>query len=313
MSKFKSSVFGGYNKADVNAEISALNKKIEEAEAEKKRLKHEAESAEIRVSELEKQISELKAANEDFKAEKHENEKIYGDIAKIYKRAYGAGREIVCDSKETADKLLSEIEKHFENTMGETAGMIDEYAAIQRDIADIFSQLNEKLSYTADSAAAMLKRAKAFAEIYGGIKNTVEKSAEGAQILLAEYDAAAAEFTVREQKEESAFKPEEKLEKQTDIAEAEPETYAEPKAYTVKPHLITPAVQENTATETPTEQADEPTGKKSENGKTDSFTQFGRKSKISAEDRSELLRKALLKNGGNWITDLAIDKQEKAW
>ena len=29
------------------------------------------------------------------------------------------------------------------------------------------------------------------------------------------------------------------------------------------------------------------------------FTQFGRKSKISAQDRSELLRKALLKNGGN--------------
>ena len=28
MSKFKNSFFGGYNKADVNAEISALNKKI---------------------------------------------------------------------------------------------------------------------------------------------------------------------------------------------------------------------------------------------------------------------------------------------
>ena len=38
---------------------------------------------------------------------------------------------------------------------------------------------------------------------------------------------------------------------------------------------------------------------KPENDKNNSFTQFGRKSKISAEDRSELLRKALLKNGGN--------------
>ena len=36
MSKFKNSFFGGYNKADVNAEISALNKKIEESEAESK-------------------------------------------------------------------------------------------------------------------------------------------------------------------------------------------------------------------------------------------------------------------------------------
>ena len=32
--------------------------------------------------------------------------------------------------------------------------------------------------------------------------------------------------------------------------------------------------------------------------KQDEFTQFGRKSRISAEDRNELLRKALLRNGG---------------
>lgn len=113
MSKFKNSFFGGYNKADVNAEISALNKKIEESEAEKKRLMHEAESAESRVSELEKQISELISANEGFKTEKQENDKIYGDIAKIYKRAYGAGREIVCDSRETAAELLKKNRKAF--------------------------------------------------------------------------------------------------------------------------------------------------------------------------------------------------------
>ena len=165
MSKFKNSFFGGYNKADVNAEISALNKKIEESEAEKKRLMHEAESAESRVSELEKQISELISANEGFKTEKQENDKIYGDIAKIYKRAYGAGREIVCDSRETAAELLKKIEKHFDDTMSETAGMIDEYETIQRDIADIFSRLNEKLSYTADSAAAMLDKPKKYATI----------------------------------------------------------------------------------------------------------------------------------------------------
>ena len=48
--------------------------------------------------------------------------------------------------------------------------MIDEYETIQRDIADIFSRLNEKLSYTADSAAAMLDKAKSFAE--KGAKDT---------------------------------------------------------------------------------------------------------------------------------------------
>ena len=84
MSNFINSFFGGYYNAVVIADISALNKKIEESEAEKKRLMHEAESAESRVSELEKQISELISANEGFKTEKQENDKIYGDIAKIY-------------------------------------------------------------------------------------------------------------------------------------------------------------------------------------------------------------------------------------
>ena len=297
MSKFKNSFFGGYNKADVNAEISALNKKIEESEAEKKRLMHEAESAESRVSELEKQISELIAANEDFKTEKQENDKIYGDIAKIYKRAYGAGREIVCDSRETAAELLKKIEKHFDSTMSETAGMIDEYETIQRDIADIFSRLNEKLSYTADSAAAMLDKAKAFAEIYGSIKGTVEKSSETAERLLAEYDTAAAEFTVQDLPTENVHNAPEQAESQPEPAESEN------KIFTVKPHLVTPASADSTVSEVPTEQAEERVEErveeKPENDKNSSFTQFGRKSKISAEDRSELLRKALLKNGGN--------------
>lgn len=297
MSKFKNSFFGGYNKADVNAEISALNKKIEESEAEKKRLMHEAESAESRVSELEKQISELISANEGFKTEKQENDKIYGDIAKIYKRAYGAGREIVCDSRETAAELLKKIEKHFDDTMSETAGMIDEYETIQRNITDIFSRLNEKLSYTADSAAAMLDKAKAFAEIYGSIKGTVEKSAENTERLLAEYDTAAAEFTVQDSPTENVHNTAEKAESQPEPVESENKTY------TVKPHLVTTAAADSTVSEVPTEQAEEKveekTEEKPENDKNNSFTQFGRKSKISAEDRSELLRKALLKNGGN--------------
>ena len=49
MIKFRSSFLGGYNKADVNSEISELNKKLEESEAEKKRLLREAENAEERL------------------------------------------------------------------------------------------------------------------------------------------------------------------------------------------------------------------------------------------------------------------------
>lgn len=70
-----------------------------------------SDSLKIGVAIVERSVVRLKTENDSLAAENEtltqkngETEELYGDIAKIYGRAYGAGREIVCDSKETAEK-----------------------------------------------------------------------------------------------------------------------------------------------------------------------------------------------------------------
>lgn len=305
MIKFRSSFLGGYNKADVNSEISELNKKLEEYEAEKKRLLREAENAEERVSCLEKQISELTESNKRLEKEKSENGELFENVAKIYKRAYGVGSEIVCDSKETAVQLLTELNEGFENAMGDTAGLIGEYEIAEREINDNFAAIGADIRKIGKSVEETLKKAKLFAEIYGKIKNTVDSSVENSERILAKYEAEASEFLAVKHEspaENTVSDVQPEIANAETVSEPQPAAAEETEAdFSETEKNIAddkPSQPENYRVEKFTPVKQEPQSA-AEAGKTGDFTQFGRKSKISAQDRSELLRKALLKNGGN--------------
>ncbi|MDD6203935.1 MAG: hypothetical protein PUC05_02930, partial [Firmicutes bacterium] len=215
MSNLKKAFFGGYKKSEVDAAVNELNKQLEAADLDRKKLQQESRSAEEKIAYLEKQLSDLSSENEKLNAvnerldtanknlnaenarlnsERAQGEAIFNDIAKIYRRAYGAGREIVCDSKETAQKLLNDISVRFDEAMGETHGIIEEYETVHRDINDLFASLSRDISDVAQTASQMLDRAKMFAGIYGQLKSAVNSAQENTQRLFAEYDMQASEF-----------------------------------------------------------------------------------------------------------------------
>lgn len=104
------------------------------------------------------------------------------------------GHEIVCDSKQTAQQLLQRLTDRFDDTMGETEGILADYEAAEQEIATLFAALNQQIDDVAQSAAQMLERAKAFTDIYREMQHTVSETRQGAEELLSAYEAQASEF-----------------------------------------------------------------------------------------------------------------------
>lgn len=420
MSNFKGTLFGGYKKADVDAKFDELNRKTADLEGVNNRLTLEVQSAVGKVAALEARVAALTAENgslaaqnkqltdsnaalskdvAELEAKRSRDDLLFGDIAKIYKRAYGSGREIVCDSRESALKLLETLSERFDAVMGDTDDMLARYEAVQREVAGMYSALNKDLAAVARSSALMLDKAKGFAGVYGELKDSVAAAKADSERVLAGYDAEASEFLssdftavpgfddVSAEDKRGAFEVirSDKSDKVADFAAdheeapesasaAEPaevntsaavaEAAAEAAAVAEEPAHVEPAkaarvqrtvvakvgvkraakpaacesagaeppVDGSEATDAPgetysaaavapeaanaPEAAEAPSTSKPEEPsvsaaasnrdaraesagrKQDEFTQFGRKSRISAEDRNELLRKALLRNGG---------------
>lgn len=318
MSNFKKSFFGGYKKSEVDAAVSELNTKLEACDADRKRLQREAQNAQSRIADLENKLSELRAENEKLNSGRIHSETVFNEIARIYKRAYGAGREIVCDSKETAQRLLNDIDARFDEMMGQTRGIIDEYETVHRDMDQLFETLSRDISGVAQTAAHMLERAKAFTGIYGQMKSTIDSAQEDTDRLLAEYDVQASEFlnsdfsaahgTADRHTEQAPASAEAVLPESEpaavpiDAAEENTETNPSDGRHALVAFSVRQTGEKEEDTQRPEEKtdntipkADESDGRQTAGG----FTQFGRKSKISEQDRSELLRKALLKNSGS--------------
>lgn len=329
MSELKKAFLGGYRRKAVDTELAELRQKLTEAENDRQRYRHEAEMAENRAAELERAAADWQAKASELEeklsmldamaqpastpiASATAGDGVFGNIARIYERAYGTGHQIVCDSKETALALLHGLETRFEEIMGASADTIQQYETLHRDVQELYVTLHRRISDVADSTSHMLKQAKDFYGIYDELKEEVVSARDSAATLLEEYDTQAAEFLGTK---ESSDAP-------TSTSTAAKETNAAPAAEPPLPYA--PADEAPPVAESETESAGEliaapteepvvastaeptankppirmvvsaPVGKPS-----GEFTQFGRKSRISAEDRSELLRKALLRNSGN--------------
>ena len=331
MSELKKAVLGGYRRKAVDARLAELQQKLDEAEADRQRYRHEAESAESRVAELERTAADWqsKAAQLEEKlslldamaqpapaptAAAAAGDGIFGNIARIYERAYGTGHQIVCDSKETALALLNGLEQRFDEVMGASAETIRQYEALNRNVQELYVTLSHRISDVADSTSHMLKQAKDFYGVYGELKEGVASARDNAAVLLGTYEDQAAEFLGTGDKDDAPAastdpvdapaapaEPEMTAAQPDTPAAAAAETAAEPTAPTAEP-TDAPAASPETepsaaadpaAVKPPIRMVVSPAAKAA-----GEFTQFGRKSRISPEERSELLRKALLRNGG---------------
>ena len=341
MSELKKAVLGGYRRKAVDARLAELQQRLDEAEADRQRYRHEVESAESRVAELERTAADWqsKAAQLEEKlslldamaqpapaptAAAAAGDGIFGNIARIYERAYGTGHQIVCDSKETALALLNGLEQRFDEVMGASAETIRQYEALNRNVQELYVTLSHRISDVADSTSHMLKQAKDFYGVYGELKEGVASARDNAAALLGTYEDQAAEFLGTGDKDDAPAASTDPVDAPTastdpvdaPAAPAEPEmttaqpdtpaaaaaeTAAEPTAPTTEP-IDAPAAPPETepsaaadpaAVKPPIRMVVSPAAKAA-----GEFTQFGRKSRISPEERSELLRKALLRNGG---------------
>lgn len=331
MSELKKAVLGGYRRKAVDARLAELQQRLDEAEADRQRYRHEVESAEIRVAELERTAADWqsKAAQLEEKlslldamaqpapsptAAAAAGDGIFGNIARIYERAYGTGHQIVCDSKETALALLNGLEQRFDEVMGASEETIRQYEALNRNVQELYVTLSHRISDVADSTSHMLKQAKDFYGVYGELKEGVASARDNAAALLGTYEDQAAEFLGTGDKDDAPAastdpidapaapaEPEMTTAQPDTPAAAAAETAAEPTAPTTEP-IDAPAAPPETepsaaadpaAVKPPIRMVVSPAAKAA-----GEFTQFGRKSRISPEERSELLRKALLRNGG---------------
>lgn len=331
MSELKKAVLGGYRRKAVDARLAELQQRLDEAEADRQRYRHEVESAEIRVAELERTAADWqsKAAQLEEKlslldamaqpapsptAAAAAGDGIFGNIARIYERAYGTGHQIVCDSKETALALLNGLEQRFDEVMGASAETIRQYEALNRNVQELYVTLSHRISDVADSTSHMLKQAKDFYGVYGELKEGVASARDNAAALLGTYEDQAAEFLGTGDKDDAPAASTDPVDAPAAPAEPEmttaqpapstaaaPETAAEPTAPTTEPIDAPEAPPETepsaavdpAAVKPPIRMVVSPAAKAA-----GEFTQFGRKSRISPEERSELLRKALLRNGG---------------
>ena len=293
MSELKKTLFGGYKKSAVDSKMQELTRQLDSADADNKRFAHELDATTARIAELEQQLAAAAAENAALKAEKSKNDAIFNNVAKIYQRAYDAGHDIVCDSKDITSQMLKKLDMQFDATMGDTAAMTAHYDATHRNMEALLAELTQKLDDVNRSAAQIMDKAKTFSGIYGDMKQVVANTQVHARQILTDYEQQASEFLTSNDQAEpetpAAVEPEAPVatEPEAPVA-AEPETPTTDSDLHVLPHPAGNPPVKTAATE------HTPAAPKSSS----EFTQFGRKSKISAQDRNELLRKALLRNGG---------------
>ncbi len=369
MSDLKKAFIGGYKKSAVDEVINALNEKLEKAEANEKQISRKLDNSESKIAELENQIEQLQLENENLKKT---NNNVFGDIAKVYKRAYDAGYDIVSESKDTTVNFLNDIYNRFDGSLEDTETALAKYEDIRYRIDQALSALNEGLRDIADSTSMILDKARSFSGVYGQMKDIMLSAVKDSENSLKEYENYSSEFlAVRETSEaENVFpsvEPEvtqiakEKAEPVTETAEPsaktpvtadaeietennlqadvitdstefkesadaeEAHTPAEPAAPVAADITAEPAAHTEDAVSTETDEPADPDAHTGpvvivasavnavRNGsvpaqpapaqvhsdRTAGFTQFGRKTKISPEDRNELIRKALMRNAGN--------------
>lgn len=299
MGIFKKAFFGGYKKSEVDAAVNELNMKLEESDSDKNRFKKELQNAEKRIAELEKELSDLGSENFRLSSDLARAEAVYEDIDKLNKHVFGEDAQAVSASREAAQKALNDIGDRCDKATEEIKRIIDGYETVHRDINTIIEAFKRDMNCAAQTAEIILDSAKAFVGIGVPNETAVDSASENVDSVPQTEEKADSDFSVLI--DAAAVAAEESVENSVGntAAEASPAEQAENAPDTAPADDVAEACLPEEKGSEPVvgvkKDQDKPAAPKSDGG----FTQYGRKSKISAEDRSELLRKALLKSGGN--------------
>lgn len=360
MANLKKSILGGYSKTSVDALIEELNKQINSLKEKESSLTDavmhkDSDIADLsaKIDKMKSEIETLTAENSSLKAETNKSRSVFENVAKIYERAYGAGHDIVLDSKTHSEQMLDHMNRLFYTALKNADETIARQNSLKQEISSLYGKLDLLINELTNNTDNLFKEAENYISIFEDFKGIKANTEEQAEIYFKEFEDFAAEFLtteeirktetdfvaaentvpspvvedeqaipsitqneeiiepiVSETKEDPATETNETFTQQQKTDEIAPSPESEPEQEVfdtiIQGETTTPdnaeAIEEPAAevnipmTEPQKSETTSPNEQKTESTE---FTQFGRKSKISAQDRSELLRKALLKNGGN--------------
>lgn len=351
----KKSLFGGYDKASVDALIEEHNKQINTLKEKESDLTDtvankisEIANLSAKVDEMRLEIEKLNTENNALKVETNKNHLIFENIAKIYERAYGAGHDIVLDSKTHSEQMIDRMTQLFIEASTNVNETIAKQNNLKQELASLYEKVNSLATELNNSTNALFKGAEEYISVFDVFKDIKTTTEARAKTHLKEFEDFASEFLIAEEiKKTETFtvisnnsvaspviEEEQAISHTTDdeqtispitqseeiivpvIVEAREDITDEPNETslsqpqetdeTVLLHEDEPEdeisntiVQEKITTPTNIEakvtsaqEANAPISKPQE------FTQFGRKSRVSSASREELIRRALLKNGG---------------
>ncbi len=353
---FKKSFFGGYNKAAVDTFIEEHNKKIDSLKEKESTLtdtiahkNSEIANLSLEIEKMKLEVEKTNAENSALKTEAKKSHLIFQNVAKIYKRAYDAGHNIVLDSKAYSDQMMNRMNQLFcaaSNNVNET---IAKRNNLKQELASLYAKTNSIIDELTNNTDDLFKSTEDFIAVFEVLENIKASTDEHVETHLKGFEEFASEFLTTDenkkdntvavisdndvvpslmeeepiispiaesdettspviceakdnivsQANEDSFSQQEEKD-QTDLSHEEK---AEDEIFdaTIQEKIATPADQKPSAEEviTPVAKLQEAdTTTTIEENKSQEFTQFGRKSRVSSKNREDLIRKALLKNGG---------------
>ena len=317
---FTKSFFGGYNKAAVDAFVEQRNEKIDSLKEKESTLtdtiahkNSEIANLSLEIEKMKSEIEKINAENSALKIEANKSHLIFKNVAKIYERAYGAGHDIVLDSKTHSEQMIDNVNKLFfaaSNSVNET---IAKQNSLKQELTSLYEKIYSLATELTNNTNALFKGAEDYISIFDVFNNIKTNTDEQVETHLKEFEDFGTEFLTAEEIKKNdivniipdsvAISPviEEEQEishtaddEQTIAPITQSEEIIEPVIFEVRedinaePNKTSLSQPQETETATPIEQKT----------KSQEFTQFGRKSRVSSASREELIRKALLKNGG---------------
>lgn len=202
----KKSFLGGYNKASVNSLIEEHNKKIDTLKEKESALTDtvankisEIANLSAKVDEMRLEIEKLTTENDALKIEANKNHLIFENIAKIYERAYGAGHDIVLDSKTHSEQMIDRMTQLFIETSNNVDETIAKQNNLKQELTSLYEKVNSLVTELSDTTNALFKGTDEYISVFDVFKDIKTTTEARAGTHLKEFEDFASEFLTAEE------------------------------------------------------------------------------------------------------------------
>ncbi len=198
MDKIKKSMFGGYNKAEVDAKFWDLEKRAERAEAEFAKASENCENLLQTAEQLRQELSvqearnaELQANLEEIKANPPADSSVIG---KVYLHAYETGAEIAGTAKDQVNDLLTDLNNVFDTNQYELKNATNGLVSVGQEISALIDQMNQKTNTLQEILSSFIEKASNIPNAYTGVAQIKDATDRQINDAIGKYEKSAQPF-----------------------------------------------------------------------------------------------------------------------